>query len=64
MFDHGAGAGEAGQVPGLGQDGGGAKSGQADDRAGQLAQLWFVEDGDHAGFGLALASPGVAEVIP
>jgi hypothetical protein len=40
-----------------------AKSGQASDRADQLGQLQLVEDCDHAGLGLALASPGVAEVI-
>ena len=39
VFDHGAGAGETGQVAGLGQDSGATKSGQANDRADQLGQL-------------------------
>jgi hypothetical protein len=39
------------------------KSGQADDGADQLAQLQLVEHVDHAGFALAQALLGVAEVI-
>jgi hypothetical protein len=63
VFDHGAGAGEAGQVAGLGQDSGAAKSRQADDRGDQLGQLQLVEHSDHAGLGLCQALPGVPEII-
>ena len=44
VFDRGAGGGEPGQVAGLSQDARTTKSGQANNRADQLADLQLVEN--------------------
>jgi hypothetical protein len=64
VFDHGPGAGDAGQVAVLGQDGRATQSGQTN----AMEQTSSVScsssrTSTHAGLSLALASSGVAEVI-
>jgi hypothetical protein len=62
VLDHRAGAAEPGQVAGLSQDGRDADCGQPIDRADEVGQVEFVQDGGHPGLDLAQPAAGVPQV--
>src|SRR5690606_11199861 len=62
VFDPGAGAVVAGGVAGLGQDRGGAHSGEPIDAGDQVGEVKGVENLDHAGFDIGDLVQGAAPV--